>query len=111
MSDAELDKLVAEKVMAGRVSIHDNMRNRPWCWNGSCDIFSPSTNIADAMEVLERFETYEMGKEDGHWCRIYHNESEHITDADTLPKAICLAALKAVGEEEALRWLEGKEAP
>ena len=122
MSDRELDALVAEKVMGwtlhkiphlvegqyGYISgvIHSYIGNRliaPW---------SPSTDIAAAWQVVEKLrgreETwFEVGsgspKSNSQWYAqastfVPGGEWRTFTVRDAIaPRAICLAALKAVG--------------
>jgi len=109
---AELDALVAEKVMGWRSDPHGMF----WIGKGTHEdtritptecpdcltefpAWSPSTSITDGMEVLDHFGDVMK--------RLLHNKGmngweciidyDHAAQADTAPLAICLAALKAVG--------------
>lgn len=76
--------------------------------------FSPSTNIQDAWEVADKIYDwilldYRIYKERAYGgrsscvCEFYgydrfrYKDVEHEAEAETIPLAICLAALKAVG--------------
>jgi len=117
----ELDALVAEKVMGwvrggGRMTW---IRQGPFA---NCDCPSHdeaatvalySTSISDAFEVVEKL--YALSKRgfmcnwladfayQGAWIASFYSMDPDTGDsdaeADTLPHAICLAALRAVGEE------------
>ena len=109
----ELDALVAEKVMGWGRS------ERSW-WvthKGAelCYSWSPSTNIAHAWEVVERFgpewsveiERWPHGGDKDWACRMveFFKDKPGIKSqagelAPTAPHAICLAALKAVEEAD-----------
>lgn len=120
----ELDALVAEKVMGwcwiendvGQESLQPPIeeyaylsRNHPVFWaddKGYTEIMPKySTNIADAWQVVEKLrETHWIQVEVGtlNICDIgeYGKGCSTIQEvADTIPLAICLAALKAVGVE------------
>lgn len=111
MTDAELDKLVAEKVMGWkpRKPTHGpccTCQDCGWEKDGCLCYFSPSTDISDAMRVLKRFDNAVMTLGMGTWAvgmRRGADTFSHVED-DSLPRAICLAALKVVGAEA------GKEA-
>lgn len=104
----ELDRLVAEKVMGWEpVSSGLRMRGSPpdlWLCKGGrrrvMRAWNPSTNIAQAWEVVERCRS--LGHRvtlqlDGAW-RVWINGGLPSED-DTAPLAICFAALAAVGGE------------
>jgi len=123
----ELDALIAEKVMgwssqadglywdAGNHrtrlvlgSIIAKKRDEMGLENAHGFVFAPSTNIADAWEVVERFvsegvvfivkgDGLRTGDFNPKWTVLADNQPR--TDADTAPLAICLAALKAVSQE------------
>lgn len=110
----ELDRLVAEKVMGWTEGkdfyIHDysyvNRKALALLKNGEFDgEWSPSTVISDAMEVLERFLTFELTKNDDeanyrYCCELYAPYAVPVAElAATAPHAICLAALAAVEKE------------
>lgn len=109
MTDRELDIAVAEKVMGwylaswcGEEHWHSNnnhgekiVKENEWC---------PSTNISDAWQVVRKMERQENGLP---WFRLHQDESlwwkaefEHKVEgiAPEAPRAICIAALKAVEE-------------
>ena len=101
----ELDRLVAEKVMGYTAAC-----NRL----GDCrHLFFPSENIAHAWRVIEKLETlhFQWTLHGNNPIRSFHDrkpcfEYWHYTngkadrlgraEADTVPLAVCLAALKAV---------------
>ena len=119
----ELDALIAEKVMGWSSqadglywdtgnhrtrlvlgSIIAKKRKEMGLENAQDFVFAPSTNIADAWEVVEKFVTadhrdgYDVqlsARSDGWMCCIFPYEP--VEGADTAPLAICLAALKAKG--------------
>ena len=115
MTDRELDALVAEKVMGWKEEFDGlNMRwtldGERWAGDsGYVNGWSPSTRISHAWQVVEKMlpaighiypavdlETGELL----HWCAVVEtgDTSRQGVTADTAPRAICLAALKAVGE-------------
>lgn len=66
--------------------------------------FNPSTNIADAWEVVEKLSQFDQKylvwhNESKVWCFVFAGGTflRYSADAKTAPLAICLAALKAVG--------------
>ena len=125
----ELDALVAEKVMgwssqadglywdAGNHrtrlvlgSIIAKKRDEMGLENAHGFVFAPSTNIADAWEVVERLVSTPGPNGDHHSVQVdYSGDAVVVIDenedwqvsaiADTAPLAICLAALKAVSQE------------
>lgn len=110
MSTVERDALVAEKVMGWKddpyhPSIYWQMDEAHF---RSKEEFSPLTSISAAFEVVEKM------IESGHCVKIDFNAGGswqvefqdfgpggeiHAAQADELPEAICLTALKAVGVE------------
>lgn len=59
-----------------------------------------STDIADAWEVMEKCDNcIEIGRSGSIWTCIIGAADPIIAEADTAPHAICLAALKALGEK------------
>jgi Phage ABA sandwich domain len=121
MNLREIDRLVAEKVMGWEY--HEAV----YTWG---ELFSPakyvkedgrevepfnlphfSTNIADALQVVEKLRDRYVymnltNNDDSYCCELMEqdleNSSRYFTyyaDAETAPLAICLAALKAVGVE------------
>lgn len=116
----ELDKLVAEKVMGWEIcgdkwkgfpntvgNARPTIHARNWC---------PSTNIAHAWDVVEfmrlslkqwQFHLFqqassETGEWVGPWGAYFNEPSDVHNDSlyghGTAPYAICIAALKAVGD-------------
>jgi hypothetical protein len=123
VSDRELDALVAEKVMGWRW-LKDDERPGRWLQYGTSPGRSPatgseqvvwgmmnrlplySTSIADAWQVVEKMRA--MGKEaELFWtdqgCEVFFARESSIHEGygftTTMPRAICRAALKAVGVE------------
>jgi hypothetical protein len=132
----ELDALIAEKVMgwssqadglywdAGNHrtrlvlgSIIAKKRDEMGLENAHGFVFAPSTNIADAWEVVEKLgrwrgfdfmlvmpnpeQTFHLHTYEAGWYEATNDGPERrvVSDADTAPLAICLAALKAVSQE------------
>ena len=105
---ADLDALVAEKVMGERF-IHRLSDGGVVLGHGPDSYsFCPSTDIVDAMEVLEKMREHgehgcaaelwtEMVGDEIGWqvCFIQRGEGSHRALALTLPEAICRAALAA----------------
>ena len=109
----ELDALVAEKVMGCKVYVEANGNPRCDCPGANATGPRPhasyglyaslkrySTDIAAAWEVVEKM------REDGFLVALYRSAGAWIADtnpgygkSDTAPHAICLAALRAVGED------------
>lgn len=103
----DIDREIAEKVMGWYIQkrfIHYvpvGMPNRDFWWDENIPKYSvqnwhPSTDIAQAFMVVEKFNQFEIGKdkEGSYFCVI--NFDEIIDHADTAPLAICKAALKTV---------------
>lgn len=121
LSDRELDALVAEKVMGWKKAPNgawmsyekDAFGNGGWkshaTWKANASVsavrFTPSTDIAAAWQVVEKmkerqwnFTIADLVK--NKWRAEFGGSRKHKQtweDADTAPRAICLAALKAVG--------------
>lgn len=102
----ELDALVARDVMGWEVrGPHSGpwviLRGYPEYPHLTDKTWRPSTDIADAWEVVEKLadgtRTVHVWKPRNYgWgCSIGHSHGE----AYTAPHAICLAALRAVGHE------------
>jgi len=105
-SGLELDVLVTTKIM-GVVDDVDSFVD------GRIYVFSPSIRIQDAWQVIEKMEatgyrfvihtdisTYGSGKKLP-LVRVFDKNSNFITKgvSDSIPRSICLAALKVVGVE------------
>jgi len=107
--DDELNAAIATEVM-GWTRYHD----ATWLADDGRRIvarWSPATDIADAFEVVERMRengvwvTFSASPPDGQW--VVNLEGASMLGkapiarifADTLPRAICEAALKAVGHD------------
>jgi virulence-associated protein VagC len=110
MNLREIDRLVAEKVMGWKDAFEVWGLDDVWITDeGEKRIFNPTTEIADAWQVVEKltygktdFETYfELQL---FYMHYYAKFRKHEAKAETAPLAICLAALKAVGVE-----VEGEE--
>lgn len=125
----ELDRLVAEKVMGwepargvGSHWVDSDSQETPYVVGGRDTGFHPSTNIAHAIEVVNHFSRLKRGPTmyvphsqtdeglstgDLFTCVIPGTRNEYgerngdmgYAKADTLPHAICLAALTAVEAE------------
>lgn len=113
LSDAEIDRLVALNIMHWFPDDDCPRGYRPsWSINqGQNDgphyeEWQPSTNIADAWQVLEKFQSthniYLVTIEKYRWCCDLEGANgaapaggdEHVSEmADTAPRAICLACL------------------
>ena len=115
MNDRELDVLVAEKVM-NFMRVGSMWTPRQWtepavmpsgyistrpCYYD----WSPSTSIVAAWQVVEKIPsdlklTGPHGDKDESWVWIAaFDYNQFVAGAKTAPRAICLAALKAVGVE------------
>lgn len=117
MDSREIDRLVAEKVMGWRLKSFAGAAGGFTAWvnddgkivkyENDCtlhvhqyDFWRPTINIADAWQVVEKFEIVEINRiMDGYSCEITLFDPFRIRrgEAKTAPLAICLAALKAVG--------------
>lgn len=113
MSAVERNALVATEVMGW---VDDERSPNPHCYwrkpDDKCVLkldFSPSTQIADAMEVLGKFVSFDIAKVQGkhrcdgktaYWVEVRKGKSRFDgTSINSLPEAICLAALRAKGVE------------
>ena len=112
----ELDRIIAEKVMGWTVCVEplicqgcntDTMLDgNGKVWHRG-DVWSPSTNIAHAFEVVEKVRLLDFPCSlqrniKGEWfVEEYCGEvCSILSRADSAPHAICLAALKAVGGDK-----------
>lgn len=109
LTDEQIDALVAEKLMHWKRSTHRG----EFVWDAPLEechgyvfdreTWQPTRNIAQAFQVLEKFR-YAAGKgvilcdsTYGWTCDISDGGNFHRAEANTASRAICLAALKAVG--------------
>lgn len=101
MNNREIDRLIAEKVMGWEFS--------EGCWVtefGPLDDrdgeWTPSTFLYDAWAVVGKFEDVRLERNKSLTPSVrvdVWNPTKVTAFADTVPRAICLAALKAVGVE------------
>jgi hypothetical protein len=99
---SELDGLIAEKVMGWK---EDKYRGVMGWLEGHTfhSSFKPSTNIADAWQVVKRMKKKKykveiIGTPVKSFCSISDSNYEIAeSEAETAPHAICLAAWDAVG--------------
>lgn len=115
-----LDALVAEKVMGAKpVKTVWGKEKQYSCWSlgepdwyddqGASELFNPlpsySTDIAAAWEVVAALQAtrhvHISDTDDGsRWvCEFIYGGPNALAEGSTLPEAICLAALKAVGRD------------
>ncbi|OWT52649.1 BC1872 family protein [Bacillus sp. K2I17] len=113
MNDKPIDGLVAEKVMGWIKPPETSILKAMWVETpiGAVHPQLPkfSTNIQDAWLIIEKFDFYTIERVTGYGDGFYRvNVSVSQTDgtysdievqAQTVPMAICIAALKAAGEE------------
>ncbi|WP_144641305.1 BC1872 family protein [Bacillus cereus] len=113
MNDKPIDELVAEKVMGWIKPPETSILKAMWVETpvGTVHRELPkfSTNIQDAWLVAEKFDFYTIERVSGYGDGFYKvnlsvalingTYSEVEEQAKTAPMAICIAALKAVGEE------------
>lgn len=109
MSPAELDRLIAEKVMGWQVTFFENINT--WEFITEDEIidqndFRPSTDIESAWLVVEKlkkdsdFGLFKDCDDSFFTCEFIFSLNEvFIGKADTVPMAICKASLQAVGVE------------
>lgn len=128
MTDDELNSLVAEKVMGWRSAPHYNYwmtyhEGRSFELHALIAEWKPSTSIADAWQVVEKL-SEKMGVNISNVTPIARpgtmfwrvtffdgepaisngsgnvsNWTEGVGESPSMPRAICLAALKSVGVE------------
>ncbi|MCU5306695.1 hypothetical protein OB974_05115 [Bacillus cereus] len=112
MNDKPIDKLVAEKVMGWIKPPETSILKAMWVETpvGTVHRELPkfSTNIEDAWLVFEKFDFANVERVTGYGDfykvnlsvpEIDGTYSEVEVKTETAPMAICIAALKAVGEE------------
>lgn len=100
---SELDILIAEKVFGVKYEEPKLNQFKPMPNPNSCPRYS--TDIAAAWEVVEKLnllskfslERFEDRYRIVEYAGGYDNNFTFISEAETAPHAICLAALKAVG--------------
>ena len=106
-----LDAWVAETVMgwkSKRIHGADGVTRKYWMFGDSDDIasemylFKPSTSIADAWKVADKYGAFVLHKRDwgdDYWIDLYITEGQHgwadSVEASSAPLAICRAAIKA----------------
>lgn len=111
-TEKEINDLVAIEVMGFTRSAHENLNFELMGWktgeNSWTSSFSPSKDISDAWQVVEKIGLW-WGKgqwivdndlDDGksiRWTFINKKGKAFSEEADTVPLAICLAALQAKG--------------
>ena len=111
MTYKELDKWLAENehMMGWHLSIISKTNPKAWSYwenNQGQTIrnildWQPTESISDAFQIVEKMAKDGLQVEMGNnyvgddWYCIFGG-SENLADADTLPKAICLAAKKAI---------------
>lgn len=105
----EIDRLVAEKVMGWEVPYeYDDIGIMAYTNEKGTFAFSPTTKIADAWQVVEKFQKddwcIEVYNENEEWCVELTKYNEFMLDdifytanAEDASLAICLAVLKACG--------------
>ena len=97
-TDAERNAAVAREVMGVEYDLEYQRAKSGMLWVD----WSPSTSIADAFEVVERVpQPATLTRHDnGRWLVEFwprtNDENYGGAEADTLPRAICEAALEAV---------------
>lgn len=110
MNSHEIDKLVGKHVMQWRFESGPEGRWYEYTLLVATEDWSPSTDIACAWQVLEkfshtRFGLLYFGPSPRPWaCQILVDEATDVWGKameDTAPMAICLASLRAVGVESA----------
>ena len=117
LTDDELNKEVSEKVMGWEVAedwrgkywiIQNGILARTTVYDSYCNHWQPATSIAQAVEVVERFNGYEIIKSTTEptlkyrvrlWFDSQGKTTGFIWDK-SLPRAICIASLKAVEAKE-----------
>lgn len=100
----ELDELIAEKVMGWRV-VHHKILGAIFYTKDENSIFpyefEPSRRISDTWSVVEKLKPKYMFKLteslEGYWWAEFDADISVYHESASL--AICLAALRAVGEE------------
>ena len=118
----ELDALVAKGVMGWNWQIDSPTAHLRYCtvptkkMPDTRRLFSPSTDIVAAWEVVEKFDFLSLFKTEvdlgfmkpGQWeCLLvadHVGSRKHYAVCDTAPHAICIAALKAMQSKEGLDW-------
>lgn len=110
MIDEQRNVLIAEKVMGWKIKTYADLPDiepePDWVSSDAviCTVgeFTPSTDMSNALEVLDRFNNWQITKfgdtygRHGQY-RVFIEANQNIAFADSAPEAVCLAALKAVG--------------
>lgn len=105
MNLREIDLLVAEKVM-GWIPQREMQGKILYVLQDGTQIafdWKPTTNIADAWQVVEKLrkDSYGFEIEDGfdkkYQCCFYGSARSYTCEAETATLAICLSALKSMG--------------
>lgn len=117
----KLDRLAAEKIMGWTAEDEEGglswtfkeratgyyvNKDDDWKWDG-WEHWSPTRNIAQAWELLEKFPSYQIfcrfGALPKHECVVYTSEDQPlqgvIPSAETAPLSIVKACLRAKGIE------------
>jgi hypothetical protein len=92
LTDRELDRLVAEKVIGGDNSIGNTHPDGSPCDCMPCY----SSDIGAAWEIIALCQSYKIGNpsnEGNTFAILQMNGKSALMLADTAPRAICLAAL------------------
>lgn len=104
-----LDKWVAETVMGWKWMPTPDPEGQHYCWvKDGCEIgdFEPSSDISAAWEVVEKMAErcgiFVMKVRPGQDCVawIHLSGADYTANADSLPLAICRAAVLAANEKE-----------
>lgn len=110
MSDRELDALVAEKVMGISVElIHTDAYPREIFFCGATSLVRAVDHYSSTgdgmLAVIEKMRERGLSFEAG-WCpewgadaTFWGNGARYLADGPSLPRAVSLAALKALGVE------------
>ena len=104
MTDAQLNEAVAQEVMLWSYS-----KGKGWCDAGGiiAGRFTPATDATDAVRVLESFSAWSSDYDTHFEDKVFYEVSVWkmsngratgvvMGNADTFPRAACIAALKAV---------------
>lgn len=98
LTDRELDRLVAEKVIGGDNSIGNTHRDGSPCDCMPCY----SSDIGAAWEIIRLCQSYKIGEpsnEGNAFAILQISGRTAMATASTAPRAICLAALTVMEKE------------